>query len=177
MFYEARSPARAAHELCTFDVKNRYRTHIALRDHMMKTLQADQGDFTFVHLDIPHSPNIWSRIDDNFTTVCDSSYLDNLALVDRTLGEVLKVLQASPRWKDTTLIVQGDHSWRTEIWEGLPAWTDEDDAASRGVFDPRPALIVHQPGQAAGSVVTGEWPLIRVHEVLEEVVKGMPVRF
>ena len=90
---------------------------------------------------------------------------------------MMAVIQSSPRWKDTTVIVQGDHSWRTEIWDGLPAWTDEDDAASRGAFDPRPALIIHQPGQTTSKSVTREWSLIRIHDVLEQMVKGLPVTY
>ena len=62
--------------------------------------------------------------------------------MDRVLGHYMAVLKASPRWKDTTVVVEGDHSWRIDLWDWLPAWTDEDDAASRGVFDPRPVLLV-----------------------------------
>ncbi len=177
MWREIRSPAKADHDLCTFDVRNRYKTHIDLAEHTMTMLKTDQDDFMFIHLGIPHSPNIWSRIDDNYTRFCDSSYLDNLELVDKVLGQLMATLKASPRWKDTTLIVQGDHSWRVDLWDGLPAWTDEDDAASRGGFDPRPALVIHQPGQTTANAVSKEWPLIQIHEVLEEMVKGQPVHY
>ena len=177
MWREIRSPAKADHDLCTFDVRNRYKTHLDLMSHTVSMLTADQADFLYVHLGIPHSPNIWSRIDDNYTRFCDSSYLDNLALVDKVLGRLMGILVASPRWKDTTVIVQGDHSWRIDLWDGLPAWTDEDDAASRGVFDPRPALVIHQAGQTTGRLVTKEWPLIQVHDVLEELVKGQALKF
>jgi arylsulfatase A-like enzyme len=121
----------------------------------------------FLHLSVPHSPNIWSRMDDAYTTKCDSSYLDNLTLADIVLGKLMAELTASPRWPNTTLIVEGDHSWRTEIWDDLPAWTDEDDAASRGIFDTRPALIVHQPGQIAPQTDSSAWSLINVHQLVE----------
>ena len=105
--------------------------------------------------------------------VCDSSYLDNLELTDRVLGEITGTLKASPRWKDTTLVVQGDHSWRTETWEDTPTWTEEDDAASKQAsFDPRPAVLIHQAGQTEGKTVGEPWSLIKVHEVLEGVLKG-----
>jgi hypothetical protein len=89
----------------------------------------------------------------------------------------METLKASPRWKDTTLIVEGDHGWRIDLWNWLPAWTDEDDAASREVFDPRPALLVHQPGQTGPQTNASAWPLLKVHEVVEQVVKGQPVSF
>jgi membrane-anchored protein YejM (alkaline phosphatase superfamily) len=171
---EIKSPARADHDLCTFDVRHRYLTHIDLQQHALELLHTDQADFVFLHLPIPHSPNIWSRIHDDYTQFCDSSYLDNLALTDRVLGRVLETLKASPRWADTTLIVEGDHSWRIDAWNWLPAWTEEDDAVSRGVFDPRPALLVHQAGQTGPASVTSAWPLIQIHGVVEQVLHGQP---
>ena len=92
--------------------------------------------------------------------------IDNLALVDRVLGRVVSTLQASPRWNQTTLIVEGDHGWRIDAWDWLPAWTQEDDAASRGVFDQRPALIILSPAcrLTALTIVAAEaWPLIQIH--------------
>jgi hypothetical protein len=169
---ELRSPALAARESCTIDVRQRYQTHMDIEKHSFQVVASDQADFIFLHFDIPHSPNIWSRLDDAYTQSCDSSYLDNLALVDRELGQALKTLQASPRWKDTTLIVQGDHSWRTMIWDGLPAWTNEDDQASRGVFDPRPALLIHHAGQTQPQTEKRVTPLLYVHSVIERVLQG-----
>lgn len=169
---ELRSPARADRHLCSFDVRHRYQTHIDLQDHAFQVLHTDQADFIFFHFSVPHSPNIWSRIQDNYTQSCDSSYLDNLALTDHVLGRVLSTLQASPRWGDTTLIVQGDHGWRIDAWNWLPAWTEEDDAASRGVFDQRPALIIHEPGQSQPQTVSEPWPIVQVHSVIEQVLRG-----
>ena len=174
---EMKSPARADRDLCTFDVRQRYQTHIDLQQHAFQLLHTDQADFVLFHFSEPHSPNIWSRIHDDYTQFCDSSYLDNLALTDRVLGNVMAALKASPRWDQTTLIVEGDHGWRIDEWNWLPAWTEEDDAASRGVFDPRPALIIHQPGQAQPETVANPWPLIQIHGVVEQVLHGQTVRF
>jgi len=170
-------PARAEREACNYDVRQRLSTQLDLQRHAAQLLKTDQADFVFLHMSIPHSPNIWSRLDGAYTQHCDSSYLDNLALVDRTLGEVLQTLQNSPRWKETTLIVEGDHGWRVDLWNWLPSWTDEDDAASRGVFDTRPALLVHEPNQKDPRTVSASWPLLNVHGVLEQVVHGQPASY
>jgi len=169
---ELKSPSRADRDLCTFDVRHRYQTETDLQQHAFQLLHTDQADFVFIHLAIPHSPNIWSRIQDNYTQFCDSSYLDNLALTDRVLGRILGTLRASPRWNQTSLIVEGDHGWRIDAWNWLPAWTQEDDAASRGVFDQRPALLIHQPGQSQPETVAQTWPLIQVHSVVEQILHG-----
>ena len=174
---ELKSPARADRDLCTFDVRHRYQTHSDLQQHAFELLHTDQADFIFFHFAVPHSPNIWSRMHDDYTQYCDSSYLDNLALTDRVLGQVMANLKASPRWSDTTLIVQGDHGWRTDAWNWLPAWTEEDDAASRGVFDQRPALLIHQSGQNQPQTVATPWPIIQIHSVVEQILHGQPVTF
>jgi hypothetical protein len=172
---ELRSPTLADRESCNIDVRQRNQTHQDLEKHILQVVSSDQADFIFLHLDIPHSPNIWSRIADDYTQSCGSSYLDNLALVDRELGRLLTMLRGSPRWKDTTLIVQGDHSWRTVIWDGLPTWTDEDDQASRGVFDERPALLIHSAGQTQPQTDSRVMSLLYVHGAIENVLEGRAV--
>jgi len=177
MVREVKAPARAGRDICTYDVRQRYHTHIDLQQHTLELLHTDQADLVFLHMSVPHSPNIWSRIHDNYTQFCDSSYLDNLALADRTLGNIVAELQTSPRWKDTTLIVEGDHSWRVYLWDWLPAWTDEDDAASHDDFDPRPALLIHQAGQTQPGTDSLAWPLLNVHSVVEQTLHGQPVTY
>jgi hypothetical protein len=174
---EVKAPSRADRDTCTYDVRQRLKTAIDLQQHTYSMLRDDQSDFVFLHMPIPHSPNIWSRIEDNYTTFCDSSYLDNLALADKVLGRMMQILRASPRWDDTTVIVEGDHSWRTWIWQNLPAWTDEDDAEARHGFDPHPAMIIHQPGQTTPLTNDRPWSILNVHEVLEQTVKGQPVTY
>ncbi len=161
-----------AHDaLCDYDVQNRLKTELDLQAHSFQMLKTDQADLMFIHLGVPHSPNIWSRADNAYTQHCGSSYLDNLALTDKLLGEMMTTLQASPRWSQTTLVVQGDHSWRTQLWEGLPAWTAEDERASGGLFDPRPALIIHHAGQTSGEIENQPWPLLRVHDAVEDLLR------
>ena len=166
------APARASRDLCSYDVRQRYKTYIDLKQHTSQLLHTDQADFIFLHLPVPHGPNIWSRAGNDYAQACGSSYLDGLALADRELGNVMQILQSSPRWKDTTLIVEGDHSWRTYIWDDQPSWTREDEAASHDDFDPRPAVIIHRAGQTEASVVHTPWSLLNVHSVLEQVVHG-----
>jgi len=169
------SPARADGNLCNYDLRLRRQTQIDLQQHALQLLRTDQADFVFLHLSIPHSPNTWSRAQNNFTSQCGSSYLDNLDLTDRVLGQILATLQASPRWSQTTLIVQGDHGWRTAIWRGLPAWTVEDEQASRDLFDPRPAQLNHQPAQTQPQTVATPWPILQVHSVVEQILHHHPL--
>ena len=163
---------RRHREMCSYDVRERTKTYIDLEQHAAQVLRSDQADFVFLHLPVPHSPNIWSRARNDYAQECGSSYLDELALADRELGKVMRILQSSPRWRDTTVIVEGDHSWRTYLWKDQLAWTAEDEAASRGGFDARPAVIVHAAGQTRAEVNAEPWPLLNVHAMVEQVVRG-----
>ena len=174
---EAKSTTESDRANCSYDVHERLVTHLDLEKHAYDLLHTDQADFVFLHFSIPHSPNVWSRTDGDYTASCDSSYIDNLALVDLMLGRILKTLQASPRWDQTNLIVEGDHSWRIHLWDWLPAWTDEDDHTSRGVFDTRPALLVHLAGQSQPLTNTTAWPLLDIHDVAQRIVRGQPVTY
>lgn len=166
------SPAAAQRESCDFDVRQRLKTHLDLEQHWTALLKDDQADFIFLHIPIPHSPNIWNRRRGAYAQECGGSYLDSLALADRELGLILAELKQSPRWKDTTLIVQGDHSWRIMLWDNQPAWTPEDQRASRGIFDPRPALFIHHPGQQTPQTDSRAMPLLYVHSSIERVLHG-----
>jgi hypothetical protein len=169
---EIARPRRADKDICTYDVLERTKTYVDLEQHAEQVLKTDQADFVFLHLPIPHSPNIWSRTREGYTQQCGSSYLDSLALSDRELGSIMATLKNSPRWKDTTLIVEGDHSWRVYLWNDQPAWTAEDARASRSGFDPRPAVIVHHAGQTQGDIDATPWSLLKVHAVVEQVLHG-----
>ena len=171
------APAAAARELCSDEVRQRIQTYMDLREHAAQVLKTDQADFVFLHLPVPHSPNIWSRARGDFAQGCGSSYVDNLALADRELGSIVATLKSSPRWKDTTLIVEGDHSWRTYLWSDGIEWTKEDAEASRDGFDPRPAVMVHLAGQTQAQVDAAAWSLLNVHSVVEQVMRGEAVHF
>jgi hypothetical protein len=165
-------PSRADDDICTYGVQQRYKTYVDLQQHAAQVLKTDQADFVFLHLPVPHSPNIWNRARGGYTQQCGSSYLDQLALADRELGSIVDTLKSSPRWKDTTLIVEGDHSWRTYLWDDQPAWSAEDSHASLSGFDPRPAVIIHHAGQTQAKVNATPWSLLNVHTIVEQVLRG-----
>lgn len=147
--------------------------------HRSETLlQQTDLEFVFLHLPLPHPPGFYNRATQQFDVSGDRSYIDNLALADRTLGQLLGILEVSSRWKDTSVVICGDHSWRTYIWQGSDyyPWTAESQAAAHGVYDPRPVLMVHQPGQTQPATVGTPFPLLRVHDILDALItrQSMP---
>jgi hypothetical protein len=143
--------------------------HIAtvedLSQHALATLAASQADLIYLHLPAPHPPSFWDRHSHAFAV--GGSYLDSLDYSDRLLGQMLDILEAQPRWAATTVVVQGDHSWRTRIWRPTPGWSAEDERISDGgAFDPRPALLIHAAGQQDAETVTTPTSLMFVHDFI-----------
>jgi len=57
------------------------------------------------------------------------------------------------------------------MWRQTRHWTSEDEAVSHGgIFDPRPMLMVHQPGQHTPRTVSQPFPLVGVHDILDSQI-------
>ena len=168
-------PAWTAERRATFSVQQRRLSFDDLYARSLSLLKTTDADLVFIHLPVPHPPGLYDRRTARFADTAGHSYLDNLALADRTLGGFVDALQQSPRWPRTALIVNGDHSWRTKMWRRIPGWTAEDERASRGIFDDRPLLMVHQPGQTKPLEISSPWPLLRMRELLNGLMGSLSV--
>jgi membrane-anchored protein YejM (alkaline phosphatase superfamily) len=141
-----------------------------------EALIRDQSvSFVFIHLPVPHPPGIYDRNPPHQRPT--GTYIDNLALADRTLGELMKVLNGTPLASRTTVIVCSDHSWRVRLWHPTPQWSREEEAASHNRFDPRPVLLIHFPGQSAEHDIAGPVDDIRIHDFIERMLRGQEPDF
>ncbi len=150
-------------------------SHVAtvkdLSQHALAALAGSQADIIYLHLPVPHPPAFWDRHSHNYGV--GGSYLDSLDYSDRFLGQILDVLEAQPRWPETTLIIQGDHSWRTRIWRTTPGWSAEDERVSNGgQWDPRPLLLIHLAGQQDARTVTVPTSLMFVHDFVAAQIQA-----
>ncbi|HZP05275.1 MAG TPA: sulfatase-like hydrolase/transferase [Terracidiphilus sp.] len=150
--------------------------HIAsvrdLSQHALDTLGSSQADVIYIHLPAPHPPGFWNRKTGQYAI--GGSYLDSLDYSDRLLGEMLDVLEKQPRWGATTLIVQGDHSWRTGMWRSLPGWNREDERLySKNSWDPRPVLLIHAAGQHDPKTVADPTSMMFVHEEVAAQIQAI----
>ncbi len=149
------------------------RTYQSLMTRADGALAQNRLDFIFIHLPLPHPAGFYDRETGRFDTSGTRSYIDNLALTDKALGQLLSDLEQSPRWQDTSVLVCGDHSWRTFVWRLGRHWTTEDQVASRGgIYDPRPFLLVHVASQTKPTIVTQPFALISVHGILDSLILG-----
>lgn len=112
----------------------------------LTTLKDPTADFVLIHLPVPHPGGIYDRRTRTFATR-HTSYADNLALADQALAQIRATLEASGQWDSTTILIMGDHSWRTPRWQPSTFWTAEDERNHPPVFDPRPAYLLKRPNQ------------------------------
>lgn len=165
-------PSRAWADDAALNAEGHIASVVDVQQHALQTLATSQADVIYLHLPAPHPPAFWDRRTARFAV--GGSYLDGLDFSDRMLGQMLKILEAQPRWGATTLIVQGDHSWRTRMWRPLPGWSAEDERVSHGgTWDPRPLLLIHSAGQENAQSVTAPTSLMNVHTFVAEQIQAL----
>jgi Sulfatase len=159
----------------TFPLERHAQDMAALMPQAEALLRDQSIRLVFIHLPAPHPPVIYDRHPGHLRPV--GSYIDNLALADRSLGELITTLSGTPLAQKTTVIVCSDHSWRIPMWRSTSVWSTEDEAASHGIFDPRPVLLIHFPGQQAEHDVTAPFKELRLHDIIEHLLQGQDTGF
>ncbi|HEX4650165.1 MAG TPA: sulfatase-like hydrolase/transferase [Granulicella sp.] len=145
-----------------------YHDLLAAGDHL---LDDSSIDFVFLHLPIPHPFGFYDRHTGTIASV-HTSYLDNLALADIYLAHVRQLLERRHEWDSSTVVVMGDHSWRTSfIWVDAGSWTEEEDRASNhGEFDPRPGYLVKLPNQHQPARIDQPFDAVRTRALLDALL-------
>jgi hypothetical protein len=144
----------------------------ALLLHAQALIRDQSIGFVFIHLSVPHPPGIYDRKSRHDRA--RGTYIDNLALADRTMSELMATVNATALADKTALVVCSDHSWRLPLWRPTPQWSKEEENASRGHFDPRPVLMIHYPGQQSERDITAPVGAIRIHEIIERMLRDQP---
>jgi len=103
----------------------------------------------YMHFPIPHLLGFYDRRKQQYSTEDSASYLDNLALADRTLGEIRAAMPAG-----TQLLVTSDHPLRDWIIEDAAWWNDRETASLGSIprryvplllLSPEPMPKLHGP--------------------------------
>jgi len=97
--------------------------YFQIRDHAYADAVDPRIGFMMFHFPAPHMYAIYNRWRKDFTLDSTIDYLDNLALVDRTVGELRSRLEAAGLWDRTSLLITADHGFRPDLWRGRYGWT------------------------------------------------------
>jgi hypothetical protein len=127
---------------------------------------------TFVHMPVPHPPYIYERAKGEFKDAAGGSYLDNLALADRTLGELRRAMEQSGSWEQTTVVVSSDHWMRSDYWRVRPFWTALDAATFDERVEHHVPFIVKLAGQKSGTTYDAPFNTVLTRDLIMEVLGG-----
>ena len=97
--------------------------YFQIRDHAYADAVDPRIGFMLLHFPTPHMYAIYNRWRKDFTLDSTVDYLDNLALADRTLGELRARLEAAGLWDQTNILVTADHGFRPDMWRARYGWT------------------------------------------------------
>jgi len=117
--------------------------------------------FSVVHLPVPHAPHAYNRRTGDFTlrNAPIGGYVDSLALLDRTVGEIRRAMEGTGAWDSTTVLFTSDHPYREA--EQLD-----------GRSDPRIPYILKLAGQMQGVDYQGEFNTVLTADLLLAVLRG-----
>ncbi len=126
-----------------------------------RTVSNPAYDFIFIHWNHPHKPFFYDRFKDDFVDrpETDSGYIDQLELVDRTLGEIETALRDNDLWDSTMIIISADHGWRrSTIYDGK--------------FDLRVPMVIKLAGQKRPFVYRKRLETIHTHRLVKAAFAG-----
>ncbi len=114
-----------------------------------------------LHLPVPHDPPIYDRArgEMSLSVASGRGYFDNLALADRSLGELRAAMERGGVWERTTILLFGDHG-RRALRDGV------------SIADPRVPFIVKLAGQHRSIPYTSPVNIVLVHDLTLELLAG-----
>lgn len=122
--------------------------YFQIRDRAYAGAADPEIGFLFVHFPTPHPFPIYNRRERSFNLNGSLDYFDNVALVDRTLGELRRTLEQAGLWDQTAVLVTADHGLRPGAWIGHLGWTQELDQLTGREVPVRVPFILKLPGHA-----------------------------
>jgi hypothetical protein len=126
--------------------------------------------FVLLHLPVPHPAGIYDRKTGQFS-IETTTYMDNLALTDKCLAGFRKTLEDTGQWDSSTIVIMGDHGWRTTLWHNKEFWSRaEQQASDGGVFDQRPVYLVKLPGQTVRNSVDTTFRAVNTRKLFDAIL-------
>lgn len=123
------------------------REYFQIRDHAYRFAADPRISLLLIHFPAPHLFPIYNRREASFHVTAGLDYFDNVALVDRTLGEIRAVLDQAGLADRTALLLTADHGLRPGAWIGRMGWTRELDELTGDQPPSTVPFLLKLPGQ------------------------------
>lgn len=143
-----------------------------IRSRALDVVANPNLDFVMVHWPAPHPYGIFDRFRNAFSTRADSTYLDNLVLVDRTMGEIRAAMEKAGVWDSTAILVTADHPLRPEMWRGKLSWTAEMEQAVKGHSSVTVPFLLKMAGEKQSAPYHDCFNAVLTHDLLIAIAKS-----
>jgi len=153
----------------------RVEQNLAYRQMMEAAVMMAAGEgsrLVFLHFPIPHPLGIYDRRKNELNLDTRNNSLDNLELVDRTVGGIRRALEDNHLWDQTNLIVTSDHPMRPDVWSKNEVWSDEERHATGNSRHPWIPLLVKTAGAGPPVELPGEVDSARLSALALALLKG-----
>lgn len=147
--------------LSPLEVRQRHlKRYWAMLEASKKMVADPKLGLVVLHLSVPHEPAIYRRDKGELTlfNFHNDWYFDNLALADRTLGDLRREMERAGLWDQSTVILTSDHALR---WYAM---LDE-------TVDPRVPFLVKMAGQRQEIVYHGLLKSLIAHDLTLAVLR------
>jgi hypothetical protein len=146
--------------------------YLMIRKRALADAVDPQIGLLYLHFPAPHLFAIYDRKHGDFSLSDATSYLDNLALVDRTVGELRRTLERADLWDSTNLLISGDHGLRPWLWRDGYNWTPEMDRLTAGGVSTTVPFILKLAGQRKGAMYNQPFSTLLSGDLAVAVLNG-----
>lgn len=145
---------------------------LQIRERAFRDVADPRIDLLLVHFPAPHMFPIYNRHEQNFNLQGSLDYFDNLALVDRTLGELRREVEKAGLADRTTLLLTADHGLRPGAWIGRIGWSEELDRLNGRQEPSRVPFILKLAGQDQPALIEKSFSNVASAELVLAVLSG-----
>jgi len=146
--------------------------YFEIRDHAYSAAVDPRIGLAYLHFPAPHMLPIYNRRSANFNLNGSLDYLDNLALVDRTIGEIRRKLEQAGLWDSTTILVSSDHGLRPDLWRNRLGWTAELERLTGGHPSANVPFILKLAGSNSPAMVEEPFSGVLTGDLALAVLRG-----
>lgn len=144
----------------------------SIRSHAFEAATDRNLDLVVVHWPTPHPYGIYDRRTSDFSSRSDVSYIDNLALVDRTVGEFRQTLERAGLWDSTTVLISSDHPLRKEMWREKLHWTPEMTQAVATDREEYVPFLVKFAGDTQAVEYPSKFNAVLTSRIVQDILRG-----
>lgn len=135
------------------NIPDHLRDYLDVREEAEALVPHPAFQLIFVHWPIPHAPFIYDHRTGRFSADRPTDYAGNLALMDRTIGEIRAQLEAAGLWDGAALVITSDHAWERRAVSPVP-------------------FLLKLPGQKKGIEYPKQFNTLVTSELLLQLLSG-----